>query len=73
MCVCVFYQYPVNNFLVSQNGLEECCKAVAKRQIDGDELLVSELLYSYENSCLSIFRFSSVNPCLTGVNNHQVV
>ncbi|XP_012523924.1 lymphocyte cytosolic protein 2 isoform X2 [Monomorium pharaonis] len=25
--------------LLRKNGLEECCKAVAKRQIDGDELL----------------------------------
>lgn len=67
--VCALYQYPVNDFLILQNGLEECCKAVAKRQIDGDELLVSALLYYYEKRRYELLPFqtifvSSVNSCL---------
>lgn len=52
-------------FLIFQNGLEECCKAVAKRQIDGDELLVSEredhVEITEEEAIRAIFRFRLVS------------
>jgi len=57
-------------FLVLQNGLEECCKAVAKRQIDGDELLVNEyiILLWGERLFRALSRFSSHSSTCFAVN-----
>lgn len=49
MDICLFlYKHNLNFYVyfILQNGLEECCHAVLKRQIDGDELLVSTLFSS---------------------------
>jgi len=57
-------------FLVLQNGLEECCKAVAKRQIDGDELLVNEyiMLLWGERLFRALSRFSFHSSTRFAVN-----